>query len=53
MARNRSIASIDSEMQKIEEELIKVHNKQEALEAELSKLQADHGCLQEKWQEHA
>ena len=39
MARNRSIASIDSEIQKIEEELIKVHNKQEALEAELSKLQ--------------
>ncbi len=39
MARNRSISSIDSEIQKIEEELIKVHKKQETLESQLSELQ--------------
>ena len=40
MARNRTIASIESEIQKIEEELIKVKNKQDDLESKLSKLQA-------------
>ena len=39
MARSRSITSIDSEIQKIEEELAKVHKKQDELEAELSKPQ--------------
>ena len=35
MARTRSISSIDSEIQKIEAELIKVRNKQENLESTL------------------
>lgn len=39
MARNRSIASIDSEIQKFEDELNKIYKKQEDLEAKLSKLQ--------------
>lgn len=39
MARNRSITSIDSEIQKIEDELNKIYKKQEELEAELTKLQ--------------
>lgn len=39
MARTRSISSIDSEIQKIEEELIKVRKKQETLEETLLKLQ--------------
>ena len=39
MARTRSISSIDSEIQKIEDELIKVQKKQEELEARLLDLQ--------------
>lgn len=39
MARTRSISSIDSEIQKIEAELIKVRNKQENLESTLLELQ--------------
>lgn len=39
MARTRSISSIDSEIQKIEAELIKVCNKQENLESTLLELQ--------------
>ncbi|MGN0263673.1 MAG: hypothetical protein ACI4DX_04695 [Oliverpabstia sp.] len=39
MARTRSISSIDSEIQKIEDELIKVQKKQETLEETLLKLQ--------------
>lgn len=39
MARTRSISSIDSEIQKIEDELIKVRKKQETLEETLLKLQ--------------
>lgn len=39
MARTRSISSIDAEIAKIEEELIKVRKKQESLEDELLKLQ--------------
>ena len=39
MARTRSISSIDTEIKKIEEELIKVRKKQECLEDELLKLQ--------------
>lgn len=39
MARTRSISSIDTEIMKIEEELIKVRKKQESLENELLKLQ--------------
>jgi len=39
MARNRSISSIDAEIQKIEDELIKVRKKQENLEENLLKLQ--------------
>ena len=39
MARTRSISSIDSEIQKIEAELIKVRNKQESLESTLLELQ--------------
>lgn len=39
MARTRSISSIDSEIQKIEDELIKVREKQETLEETLLKLQ--------------
>ena len=35
MARTRSITSINNEIKKVEEELIKVHNKQEELEARL------------------
>ena len=38
MARTRSISSIDSEIQKIEDELIKVRKKQETLEETLLKL---------------
>lgn len=41
MARKRSISSIESEIRKIEEELIKVHKKQENLEAELLKRQKE------------
>ena len=39
MARTRSITSINNEIKKVEEELIKVHNKQEELEAQLLDLQ--------------
>lgn len=39
MARTRSISSIDSEIQKIEDELIKVRKKQETLEETLLKFQ--------------
>ena len=39
MARTRSIASINNEIKKVEEELIKVHNKHEELEAQLLDLQ--------------
>lgn len=39
MARNRSITLIDSEIQKIEDELNKLYKKQEDLESKLSKLQ--------------
>lgn len=39
MARTRSITSIDTEIQKLEEELTKLHEKQEFLEAEIQKLQ--------------
>ena len=41
MARTRSITSINNEIKKVEEELIKVHNKQEELEQ---------GCLIYKMQ---
>ena len=43
MARTRSISSIDSEIQKIEAELIKVRNKQENLESTLLELQKQKG----------
>jgi seryl-tRNA synthetase len=39
MARTRSTASIDIEIQKITDELIKVQNKKDALEAKLLELQ--------------
>lgn len=39
MARTRSITSINNGIKKVEEELIKVHNKQEELEAQLLDLQ--------------
>lgn len=39
MARTRSTASIDIEIQKITDELIKVQNKKDALEAKLLNLQ--------------
>jgi len=39
MARNRSMASIESEIQKIEGELTKIYKKQEDLESKLSELQ--------------
>lgn len=39
MSRTRSISSIDNEIKKIEDELIKVQQKQEALEARLLELQ--------------
>ena len=39
MARTRSIASINNEIKKVEEELIKVHKKQEELESQLLDLQ--------------
>ena len=39
MARTRSITSINNEIKKVEEELIKVHHKQEELEARLLDLQ--------------
>ena len=44
MSRTRSISSIDNEIKKVEDELIKVQQKQEALEARLLELQkAKHG----------
>ena len=39
MSRTRSISSIDTEIKKVENELIKVQQKQEALEARLLELQ--------------
>lgn len=39
MSRTRSISSIDTEIKKVEDELIKVQQKQEALEAKLLELQ--------------
>ena len=39
MARTRSITSINNEIKKVEEELIKEHKKQEELEARLLDLQ--------------
>ena len=39
MSRTRSISSIDTEIKKVEDELIKVQQKQEALEARLLELQ--------------
>ena len=39
MARTRSITSINNEIKKVEEELIKVQKKQEELEARLLNLQ--------------
>lgn len=39
MSRTRSIFSIDTEIKKVEDELIKVQQKQEALEARLLELQ--------------
>ena len=39
MARTRSITSINNEIKKVEEELIKVQKKQEELEARLLDLQ--------------
>ena len=39
MSRTRSISSIDNEIKKVEDELIKVQQKQEALEARLLELQ--------------
>ena len=39
MGRTRSISSIDTEIKKVEDELIKVQQKQEALEARLLELQ--------------
>lgn len=39
MARKRSITSINNEIKKVEEELIKVQKKQEELEARLLNLQ--------------
>ena len=39
MARTRSITSINNEIKKVEEELIKVHKKQEELESQLLDLQ--------------
>ena len=38
MSRTRSISSIDTEIKKVENELIKVQQKQEALEARLLEL---------------
>ena len=39
MSRTRSISSIDTEIKKVEDELITVQQKQEALEAKLLELQ--------------
>lgn len=39
MSRTRSISSIDTEIKKVEDELIRVQQKQEALEARLLELQ--------------
>ena len=39
MSRTRSISSIDNEIKKVEDELIKVQQKQESLEAKLLELQ--------------
>ena len=39
MSRTRSISSIDNAIKKVEDELIKVQQKQEALEARLLELQ--------------
>lgn len=39
MSRTRSISSIDTEIKKVEDELIKIQQKQEALETRLLELQ--------------
>ena len=39
MSRTRSISSIDTEIKKVEDELIRVQQKQETLEARLLELQ--------------
>ena len=39
MSRTRSISSIDTEIKKVEDELIRVQKKQETLEARLLELQ--------------
>lgn len=39
MARNNSTTSIDSKIQKVEDELNKIYKKQEDLESKLAKLQ--------------
>lgn len=39
MSRTRSISSIDTEIKKVEDELIKVQQRQEVLEARLLELQ--------------
>lgn len=48
MARTRSIASINNEIKKVEEELTKVRNKQEELEAQLLDLQNEKQAIETK-----